>query len=269
VTPPRLAFVGFGTIGRALAVLIRQHLPDASIVGIAKQTPPTSADRALVSETTKFLESPERLAALEVDLVIECAGHRALASYGPPVLENGRSLLLASVGALAYVSLELALLDAAERGGSRILLSTGAVGGLDLLAAARIAGLESVRYTGRKPPAAWLGTVAAAEFPRDIDREITLFDGTAREAALLFPQNANVAATIAFAGLGLDATQVRLVADPAVSANEHSFQAQGVFGSLDFTVRGKAAPQQPKTSMLVAFSLLRALASRQSVVSIT
>jgi aspartate dehydrogenase len=266
---PRIALVGFGTIGRALAVLIREYLPGASIVGVAKQTPATGADRALVSEATRFLGSPEQLAALEVDLVIECAGHQALAAYGPVVLENGRTLLLASVGALANVSLEHTLLAAAERGGSKILLSSGAVGGLDLLAAARIAGLESVRYTGRKPPAAWIGALGAGELPTNITGPLTLFEGTAREAALNFPQNANVAATIAFAGLGLDATQVRLVADPAVSTNEHSFQAQGAFGSLDFTVRGKVAPQQPKTSMLVAFSLLRALTSRQSVLAIT
>jgi hypothetical protein len=31
--------VGFGTIGRALAVLIREYLPGASIVGVAKRDP--------------------------------------------------------------------------------------------------------------------------------------------------------------------------------------------------------------------------------------
>ena len=66
-----------------------------------------------------------------------------------------------------------------------------------------------MRYRGAKPPAAWAGTPAAGIVDLDaLEAPRVFFTGTAREAATAYPKNANVAATLALAGAGFEATAV-------------------------------------------------------------
>lgn len=83
------------------------------------------------------------------------------------------------------------------------------------------------------------------------------FTGTAREAATLFPDNSNVAATIALAGVGLDDTKVELIADPELTHNIHHIMVEGVFGKLEISITGLPLAENPRTSSLAAFSALR------------
>jgi aspartate dehydrogenase len=86
-----------------------------------------------------------------------------------------------------------------------------------------------------------------------------LISDSAREAAQQFPKNANVAATLSLAGLGLDRTRVRLIADPTIHENIHEYEATGTFGHLEVKLRGLPLPSNPKTSALTVLSALRYL----------
>jgi aspartate dehydrogenase len=202
-------------------------------------------------------------------LAVECAGHAGLGQHGVALLRRGIDLLVASTGALSDRALYERLVAATKEGGARMLLVSGAVGGIDALTAAKVAGLTKVVYTSRKPPKSWKNT--PAEKVTDLDKvaaATVLFSGPADEAARLYPQNANVAATIALAGIGFDKTQCTLIADPAANGNIHRIEVQGASGEFFIELRGKALAANPKTSMLAALSVVRAIRNRSAAIVI-
>ncbi|MCK9513924.1 MAG: aspartate dehydrogenase [Pigmentiphaga sp.] len=267
---PTIALVGYGAIGQSVLQLLQG---DATIH--LDQVIATERSLASARAGVAALFPQARVAtqlALEPrspDLLVECAGHQAIEQHVLPALEQGVSCLLVSIGALAEPGMVERLLDAAARGGSQLQLLPGAIGGIDALAAAKAGGLEYVTYTGAKPPLAWRGTPAEAEFDLDSLAEPTIiFEGSAREAARRFPKNANVAATVSLAGLGLDHTQVRLLADPSATENRHEVEANGAFGSFELILRGKPLAANPKTSALTVFSVVRGIRNRAGLLAI-
>jgi aspartate dehydrogenase len=255
-----IGIVGFGAIGQSLYKLIAKHATGIRVVAIVEQAERHDAVRCHLLPGTRLVSSVQALCEFKPALVIECAGHAALKAVGPQVLTAGSDLLIASVGALADASIESALRCAAAASGAKVRIPSGALGGLDVLGAARLAGLESVTYISNKAPRAWKGTSAEEILDLDNLSEARVFyAGDARSAALRFPQNANVAAAIALAGVGFEKTMVHLTADPAATGNRHRILAHGAFGDIDVSVLGKTLPDNPKTSMLAPYSLIRSL----------
>ncbi|WP_062763334.1 aspartate dehydrogenase [Falsirhodobacter sp. alg1] len=256
-----IALIGFGAIAQDL-MKKADHDPQINVTQILVRP----ARKALIQSTfggrIQAITDVSDLSD-DTDFVLECAGHEALHSLGPQVLLRGVDLGILSVGALSDMALERGLKDAATKGGAQATLLPGAIGGIDALAAAGSVGLDHVIYTGTKAPRSWRGTPAEDRF--DLDRlgcATEIFAGSAREAARLFPKNANVVATVALAGLGFDDTQVRLIADPAVTRNTHRIQATGPLLDLDLTTTAGTLPDNPKTSALTSASAYRALKSR-------
>lgn len=203
------------------------------------------------------------------DLVLDCAGHAGLREFGKPVLSAGIDLISVSVGALADEKLRAELRMAAEQGGSHLRMIPGAIGGLDVLAAARQGGLAHVTYTGRKPPGAWAGTPAETALDlASLTEPATHFSGNAGDAARAYPKNANVAAAIALAGIGFEKTEVELIADPTQTANRHEVRAEGAFGRFRIEIDGNSLPDNAKSSALTAMSMVRALDDLQAVLTI-
>ena len=245
----KLGLIGYGAIGSEIYGAL-EKLGEADQLCGTLVRPGRSAPKALHSLDALIQSSP--------DIVMECAGHSAVEEYGAALLEAGIDLLVSSVGCLADPAISERLITAAEQGNSQLLLPSGAIAGLDGLVAAQLAGIDRVCYTSYKPPHAWRGT--PAETLLDLDHkteEEVFFEGSARDAARGYPKNANVAVAVALVSLGLDDTDARLVSSNRVADPLGVIEAEGAFGHFRFEILGLASPDNPKTSLLTAYSLLQ------------
>jgi aspartate dehydrogenase len=254
----RIALIGFGAIAEEIVRCLDISGDSATLLGVLDLPQRMHEVQSKAAGKFKVVDRLDALIALDPDMVIECAGHGGLKQFGPDVLAPGIDLMTASVGALADRDFASRIARAA-REDAQLWIPSGAVAGLDGLLAARTAGLQRVLYTSIKPPIAWNGTPAESKLAGSARRERTeFFEASARKAAIQYPQNANVGAAVAFAGIGLDRTRVKLVSDPALEGPLGIIEADGEFGAFRFEILAYASPLNPKTSVLAAHSMVMA-----------
>lgn len=248
----RIAILGLGAIGqRVLTSLKSSILPDAAFAVLVAHRSAAGEDSGV-----EVFTDTDALLQWKPDLAVECAGHEVVATVVPRLLRGGVDVMVVSVGALSSGDVRDDLSAAASAGAARMITVTGAIGGLDALAAACDAGLDSVSYTGRKPPRAWADTPAADSCDLERLTEPTVvFEGSAADSSRLYPKNANVTAAVALAGIGFENTSVRLVADPTIDKNVHELEAIGAFGRFFIRLENNPLPENPRTSWLAVLSI--------------
>lgn len=187
----------------------------------------------------------------EIDIVVEAANVETVKTLLPDVVRKKDTVII-SVGALADEELRTELEHLAETHQHVIHLPSGAIGGIDLLQnAVALDAVSDVVLTTRKPADSLIDEV--------ISEEKLVFEGRARDAINKFPKNINVSIVLSLAGLGIDRTTVRIIADPEINKNIHQIDIAGEFGEATFTVKNNPLPSNPKTSYLAAMSILGTL----------
>src|SRR5260370_14516648 len=254
----RLGLIGCGSIGGAVVAAIeRGDLAGIELIGIADLTGMGGVKRAAAKVICPVWTDIDPLLKLKPDLVLEAASADEVRSCAAKVFESGSDLMIVSIGALADAEFLERLIDLAKKTQRQLHVPSGAIGGLDIIKAAAVDGLEECRLTTTKPPAAFGDVAYVRERGIDlskIDRPTALFEGTARQAAISFPQNLNVAVTISLAGLGVDKTTVRIFADPASVHNVHEVFLRGRFWEATVRLWNQPSPSNPNSSYLTALS---------------
>lgn len=251
-----IGLIGSGAIGQYLLKKInKENHPALNIKNILVRnrekyrTLEAEYDVRLYTDSAEFLSS-------DIDMVVEAANVQTVQALLPEVLKK-KDVMLISVGALVDEKLLAEVSGLTEKYNHQLHLPSGAIGGLDLIQNAKSHGnLDSVELTTRKP--------AHSLTEEKVTEETTVFEGKAFEAIEKFPKNMNISIILSLAGLGIDQTNVRLIADPEADKNIHQIKLSGDFGEAQLTIKNEPLPENPKTSALAALSILGTLERIQS-----
>jgi aspartate dehydrogenase len=253
----RVALAGLGAVGLKLAAALHEGVADLSLAAVSAN----DKERARERLRTLGIEAP--VVAIEelepyADLVVECAPAELLPAIARPFLAAGKQVIVLSAGALLT---NMDLVDLARENGGRIIVPTGALIGLDAVTAAAQGKIQSVRMITRKPVRGLAGAPFLAANGIDIKsitEPLRIFEGTAREAAIGFPANLNVAVALGLAGVGVDTTRLEIWADPGLDRNTHTIEV--VADSASFTMSIANIPSEnPRTGRITALSVLACL----------
>jgi aspartate dehydrogenase len=213
-----VGLIGYGRIGTDLAERARADPEfELAYVFLREQKEALPADLQLTD--------PAALAERPVDMVVEAATPAALERLAEPVLSVS-DLLVLSGSAFAEPDAERHLRALARDSDHDMYLPHAALFGIDGLVDAR-SELESVTIEATKAPDHLDFEYAGEVDPTDVDGRTVVYEGPTRGLCRRFPRNFNSHAAVAMAGLGLDDTVSRLVADPDAETAKHVTTATG------------------------------------------
>jgi aspartate dehydrogenase len=206
----RVGLIGCGAIGRPVArALIAGRAGAHSLAAVLARTARDLDGFPVIDSADAFLAGGH-------DLIVEAGGPAAFRALVPVALERSEVWAVSPLP-LADAVLEREIRRIAAATGHALRIVPGALAGFDGIATAMAGGVE------RLDVFIDLGAGEASE-PE------LLFEGTAREVGLRFPEHVNVVISAALAGPGLDATHVRVTRPPRGSTGR----------TMGFNVRSRA-----------------------------
>ncbi|MFG6120189.1 aspartate dehydrogenase [Thalassobacillus sp. B23F22_16] len=264
----KVGLIGYGSIGKDVTKYIKDGKVEGVTVSLILLRNKETYNN-LPANDILHTDNEEEFFNSDLDIIVECAGHQAVYQYAVRSLSSGSHFITVSVGAFADEELLNSVREAALKHNRKLILPSAAIGGLDRIAASTFQQIEEVKLITRKPPEAWRGTIAEDKVDLDnIVEEHIIYEGTAREAAKLFPQSTNVSAAISLAGIGFEKTKVQVLVDPKVTSNTHKIVAKGFFGEVELTIQNTPSANNPKSGYIVAMSICKALSDFTSPVVI-
>ena len=230
-------------------------------------------DKAKAKSVLKPFHNPVRLVDLNVisqyaDVIVECLPPECFSLVADPCIADGRVLVATSVSALLS---RQDLIEKAERTGSRILVPSGALIGLDGISAVVESGIDEVTLITRKPPASLATAPYVKQQGLRLDRltaPLKLFEGSARDGAAGFPANLNIAAALSLAGVGPDRTRIQIWADPTIDRNIHVVEVKASCANFRIEIVNSPSSLNPRSAQITPYSVIASLRRLVSTIQI-
>jgi aspartate dehydrogenase len=238
----KVGIIGCGAIGTLITEAVERKLVVCDKL-ILYDTDEKRAKQLKASITfpATVVKSLKDMLAQKPKVIVEAASQQAVLEYAKRIVSADVDLIVMSTGALLAI----------ERMKSRMHVPSGAIGGIDALSSAALAGIEEVTLTSKKNPRA---------FDLKNKEPTVVYNGYAEEAARLFPREMNVAATLALT-VRPSKVRVQVVSDPQVQRNTHEFKVKWRFGEMFMRFENDPHPENPRTSALAAWSAIKLLQS--------
>ncbi len=195
----------------------------------------------------------------ESDLIVEAVNAKSTQKIILKALTAKKDVMAMSVGKLLNAA---GLFKLAHDNRCRLLLPSGAIAGIDAVKAAGLSRITSIKLTTRKPLSGFIGNSYLKKKgvdPSRIKKETVLFRGKVKEAVEHFPQNINVAATLALAAGAVRKMIVCIMTSPDYIRNSHEVEVFGSFGRIMTKTENVICPDNPKTSYLAVLSGMQTL----------
>lgn len=250
-----IGIIGYGALGKILVDAVLEKLSeDYTIQGVWTQ----NIDKhrpSLKEKNVPAYSAVDELLGDSTDLIVEIAGAEVVKDYGQKVLENGKDLIITSVGALADDAFYEQLRETARSKNKKVYVASGAVGGFDIFQAIAMQGqAEGLIYT-QKAPRSLEGAPHLKGRSLSEEEAELIFNGTAREAIDAFPKNINVAVASALASVGVDAMRTQIESVPGLDANSHQVTVENDTVQASLEVVSKPDKDNPKSSVITAWSV--------------
>jgi aspartate dehydrogenase len=240
LTKIKIGLIGCGAIGTVLAEAIERKIVVCDeLVVYDFEASKAEKLKAAIKFPVTIVGSIEQLLSVKPKVIVEAASQQAAKDYVPKIVSAGIELIVMSTGALLDLDVDL----------NNVHVPSGAIGGLDAISSAALAGINEVVLTSRKNPKA---------FENDSKEEKVMYEGFAEEAARKFPREMNVAATLALT-VRPAKVKVKVVADPTVHRNTHEIVVNWRFGEMFLRFENDPHPDNPHTSALAAWAAIKLL----------
>lgn len=186
---------------------------------------------------------PDVFFSQSFDLVIDTGGPTSMAQHAGRILETS-DLWTVNAAALADPTLYELLESTGERFGNRLRVLSGAIAGLDGVATLSIDGDAVISTTVDVAP--------------NIEGRKSLFKGSVREAAKLFPDSVNVAFATGLAASAVDKVQVEVIQPAEDEARTLGIKVTSQYGHCEvLTIPNVIPPEEIHTVAACIIAALR------------